>query len=296
MKLIKGFLKWLLLILIGVISGLLVYVLQEMLNVSNELISRLVILFCIAFITSVFCRLMFRKAWAVFQIILVFPAVTLALFWFDKVYPGVYQFEFTQNLSKIQDVNSIQIPTIQDASQILFMLVISLPFILFFRKKKKKIVTKSSSKSRSKPGFSEKWKIFTYRVNPVNWSIGQKTKPSKKGHSQKPVRVNNHSSSLPVHISSSRKSPTNIKTGSKEKTRIISSKRKIRLPGNLFGSTVNHDVKLSGEEEKVCPYCLEEVRKGDSRGVVVCQECGTWHHEDCWTLSGSCGIAHRNEL
>ena len=296
MKLITGFLKWLLLIIIGVIFSLTAFVLQEMLNISNELISRLIILFCIAIITSVFCRLLFKRAWVIFQIILVLPVFTLVLILFDKVYPGAYQFEFAKGLSRIQDIKNIKIPTIQDASQILFMLVISLPFILFFRKKKRRIKTKTSSKQKKEPAFSEKWKVFTYQANPVNWGIWKRTKIIKKAPSKKPVRVSSHPSTNSVHLSSNRKSPANLKTKLATTKQTGSTQKKIRMPGNLFGSKVNHDVKLSGEEEHVCPYCLEEVKKGDPRGVVVCQECGTWHHEDCWNLTGSCGVAHRNEL
>jgi len=65
---------------------------------------------------------------------------------------------------------------------------------------------------------------------------------------------------------------------------------------NLKKLRANNDVKLTGEEEHVCPYCLEEVVKNDSQGVVVCPECGTWHHQDCWNVTGACGVAHRNEL
>jgi ribosomal protein L37AE/L43A len=71
--------------------------------------------------------------------------------------------------------------------------------------------------------------------------------------------------------------------------------KKLKLPGKIFKGNLA-DVKLVGEEEHCCPYCLEEVVKGDNRGVTVCPECGTWHHQDCWSLTGSCGVAHRNEL
>jgi len=72
-------------------------------------------------------------------------------------------------------------------------------------------------------------------------------------------------------------------------------KKKIRLPG-IRAFHTNNDVKLMGEEEHVCPYCLEEVVRNDSQGVVICPECGTWHHQDCWNVTGACGVAHRNEL
>ena len=58
----------------------------------------------------------------------------------------------------------------------------------------------------------------------------------------------------------------------------------------------NNNVKLKGTEDHRCPYCLEEVHKNDSRGIVICPDCGTWHHRDCWEITGSCQIAHKHEL
>ena len=58
----------------------------------------------------------------------------------------------------------------------------------------------------------------------------------------------------------------------------------------------NKDVKLNGTEEHRCPYCLEIVHKNDPRGVVICPDCGTWHHKDCWDITGSCQVAHKHKL
>ncbi len=52
-------------------------------------------------------------------------------------------------------------------------------------------------------------------------------------------------------------------------------------------------VRLSGAEEHVCPYCLEEVVKNDRRGVKVCKVCKTWHHGDCWAITGVCQVPHQ---
>lgn len=52
-------------------------------------------------------------------------------------------------------------------------------------------------------------------------------------------------------------------------------------------------VHLSGAMEHVCPYCLEDVRKNDSRGVKICKVCGTWHHADCWAITGVCQVPHQ---
>jgi hypothetical protein len=51
-------------------------------------------------------------------------------------------------------------------------------------------------------------------------------------------------------------------------------------------------VYLSHEVEHRCPYCLEEVRRNDSRGVKICKVCKTWHHADCWAITGVCQVPH----
>jgi hypothetical protein len=51
-------------------------------------------------------------------------------------------------------------------------------------------------------------------------------------------------------------------------------------------------VYLSSEVEHRCPYCLEEVRRNDPRGIKICKVCKTWHHADCWAITGVCQVPH----
>jgi hypothetical protein len=51
-------------------------------------------------------------------------------------------------------------------------------------------------------------------------------------------------------------------------------------------------VSLGANIVDVCPYCLEEVKPNDPRGVVVCEICGTPHHADCWAITGKCEVPH----
>ena len=53
-------------------------------------------------------------------------------------------------------------------------------------------------------------------------------------------------------------------------------------------------VRLIGVEEHRCPYCLEEVQKKDPRGVKVCPICHTYHHADCWAVTGNCQVPHHH--
>lgn len=53
-------------------------------------------------------------------------------------------------------------------------------------------------------------------------------------------------------------------------------------------------VRLSEAVEQRCPYCLELVAQDDPRGVKVCPECHTWHHADCWAVTGICQVPHHH--
>ena len=52
------------------------------------------------------------------------------------------------------------------------------------------------------------------------------------------------------------------------------------------------DLKLAGEEEHRCPYCLAPVKTDDLRGIVECKICHTLHHADCWEITGVCQVPH----
>jgi ribosomal protein L37AE/L43A len=173
--------------------------------------------------------------------------------------------------------------------------------------------------------FTDWIKPITYQVNPANWNIElpkivkkqpksaavkkstkskttaarsmNKTKVSASKSVKKTAasRSGTKSKSSTVHVSAPSSKSTIKRTSLKSTTRKKPLTKKIKLPG-IRAFHTNNDVKLTGEEEHVCPYCLEEVVRNDSQGVVVCQECGTWHHQDCWDVTGACGVAHRNEL
>lgn len=51
-------------------------------------------------------------------------------------------------------------------------------------------------------------------------------------------------------------------------------------------------ITLSAQERHMCPYCLEPVTKRDPRGVKICKVCKTWHHADCWEITGVCQVPH----
>lgn len=52
--------------------------------------------------------------------------------------------------------------------------------------------------------------------------------------------------------------------------------------------------RVIGVVEDRCPYCFDVVKRNDSRGVHVCEVCGTPHHADCWAITGKCQVPHLN--
>jgi hypothetical protein len=53
-------------------------------------------------------------------------------------------------------------------------------------------------------------------------------------------------------------------------------------------------IQLAVYEEHRCPYCLEDVKRNDPRGIVECEVCHTLHHKDCWDITGACQVPHLN--
>ncbi len=53
-------------------------------------------------------------------------------------------------------------------------------------------------------------------------------------------------------------------------------------------------VTFTGAIEHRCPYCLELVEPNDPRGVRVCEICHTYHHADCWAITGMCQVPHHH--
>ena len=53
-------------------------------------------------------------------------------------------------------------------------------------------------------------------------------------------------------------------------------------------------LQLSVFEEHRCPYCLDDVKRNDPRGVKECDVCHSLHHADCWAITGMCQVPHLN--
>jgi ribosomal protein L37AE/L43A len=89
-----------------------------------------------------------------------------------------------------------------------------------------------------------------------------------------------------------------LRQGIWSRTRIPSSSiiiQQRRREASLLRPAPRKIIRLQGDEEHRCPYCLETVEDNDPRGVKICPICGTYHHADCWTITGVCQVPHQHE-
>jgi hypothetical protein len=85
----------------------------------------------------------------------------------------------------------------------------------------------------------------------------------------------------------------NRSTRRSEKVVLAHSAQPTRLKRKrLFQRKPN--LQISHFEDHRCPYCLEEVKRNDPRGVKKCKVCNAVHHADCWDITGSCQVPHLN--
>lgn len=53
-------------------------------------------------------------------------------------------------------------------------------------------------------------------------------------------------------------------------------------------------LRIAAQVEHRCPFCLEIVEPRDPRGAVECSICHSFHHADCWAVTGTCQVPHHN--
>jgi hypothetical protein len=238
----------------------------------------------------------------VFLFLIALVTEVLALLIIDYFYEDTYRLTFLSH----NFVLTMPVPG--DIAQGILLLLVTLPTLFLFRRRKKAAPVQAEPDPQPLPApqpalqtlpavrpqvsLSQRVQPVLYNINPANWQMTQDvgkqvkkvTGSAKKAVHSKSVRVNTDPG--PVKA---KQSPKAIKPAVKKTAAVkpASTTRKSR-------KAQNNDVKLMGEEEHVCPYCLEKVNKDDEK--MICPECGTWHHKECWDLTGTCGVAHRNEL
>ncbi len=89
---------------------------------------------------------------------------------------------------------------------------------------------------------------------------------------------------------------------SKSPTKKVAEKKKVVVGKKAASKTTptakrsRKKVILAAFDEHRCPYCLEDVKRNDPRGVVVCPICKAYHHKDCWDITGRCQVPHDTPL
>lgn len=223
---------------------------------TNLLLERSSILLAVGLIAGFSARLFLHKFHILWRLIFSVLAAGLALYLLDRF--------FVSNYMEI-----ISIENWKDPIWILLQAGVSgwmaiLAGIIWHKRRKIKTVAGRESN------------VFSSPTQPVLKPIEVKAKkPKIKKKTHKIIRKK----------LVSRKPDLTIKPNAKISGRSLSSRRLRRK-----------DVTLLGETEHRCPYCLELVKKNDPRGVVICPECKTWHHKDCWDITGTCQVAHRHDL
>lgn len=309
MKFVNWLIKWLLVVTTGLSAALLAIIFLSGNPVFNQFLLRLVVLLAVGFVGGLAGRVLFPKAHILLNFLTVTAANLVSILIIDLFYETPYQLVFITANFNFSEFS------VSDGSQIGIMILATLLPLLFMRHREKRTSPVETKKPEhlGKP-LANTMNTILHQIDPQNWQVFKtklKTKQRKAKPASSPIapakpktaaktkvrKPAGSASTLSISRPSDKvKSVTKIKPGNGRKpSKVKPAARKLKVPAKLLGRNVN-DVKLVGEEEHVCPYCLEEVIKGDKKGTVICPECGTWHHQDCWNLTGSCGVAHRNEL
>ncbi len=307
MKVFNAAIKWLAVLALALSAGLLVIILLSVSRDFPPFLLRILILLAVAFMGGFCSRLFFHIMPAFILVLLTLLTNLLAVLIIDHFYPSPFQFAFLSRSFTLRP------PAVGEISQAIFMLLVSLLPLLLFRRGRglppRRKLALPDWKGACE-GFTSKLNTGFVSIHPKNWGVWHKLQSLKKkspartaqrapvqvkpaARANPAVRVSGNKAVVKLAVKPASTNKATIKTT--HQTKQSKKLLKLKIPAKLLGKA-NHDVKLVGEEEHVCPYCLDVVSKNDSRGVKICPECGTWHHQDCWNLTGACGVAHRNEL
>ena len=183
-----------------------------------------------------------------------------------------------------------------DGSQFILMTLVSLLPLLAFQaciKNKSKTAKNTKAKKGTQVFFPDLFNHYLAKADPRNWKLWKKPKiitkrtPVKTAKVEKPVLVSCPSKSLQRTCSQ----PVTIRKNTADKP----AAKKLKLPAN-YSMAIRQMSNWLAKKNMSALIVWKKLSKDDSRGVTICPECGTWHHQDCWSLTGSCGVAHRNEL
>lgn len=285
---LQAFLILLLAIAVGAGAGYLITYYLSPSSQVGQLFTRITVLFCIGLGVGVVCRFAIPARLVILKILFCLLGSISSLLILDAFFSTSYS--FLANTSPFSGWAA------GEYTQTGLLLAVSL-FITLIGKKKAVITTvKPSSKASStashpfnqlSSGLKRNFQQWKTKISSLNLKPAVKKIPPRNSSLQKSAAVKTSQKTNPPTV----KVKLPAKTATVKKTTV----KKVKSPAR---ATRKHakNVKLVGTEEHRCPYCLEEVKKNDPRGVVICPDCGTWHHKDCWDVTGSCQIAHKHAL
>ena len=275
---LQAFLIFLLILSVGIGSGyLILYYLAPQTQI-GQLVARVLVLLVASIGIGLVCRFTIPARMWYLKIIFGIVGSLLSILSLDWFFTTPYALLH----DRILTINSW---SVSEYTQIACLLLSTIFIALISKKKsvtvqrelskpelKKAISKKKSASSPSKVVAQKKTKLPAISLNSTMKKKAIKKTTTQKKSTSRPVIRN---AAPAVKVKASSKSSLNKKRTTRNK---------------------NNDVKLKGTEDHRCPYCLEKVYKNDPRGIVICPDCGTWHHRDCWEITGSCQIAHKHEL
>jgi hypothetical protein len=261
-KLVLSFVLILLVALLTFLAGLGLLLYFQQHQLTNPIIERSLIILTIGLVAGFTTRIFLRKWHFIWRILIPFFVIGLGIFVLDVVFPKNYELVF---IARTPWSEPIGIDLIQIGLGYVMGL---LALLIGKRSKPKQLIIRSRTRFKTKPKTRSKLPVKSTQ-KPILFK-------TKRIERKKKI------------VKRITKKPATAWSSSLQKTaRLVTSK-----PHRLR----RKDVKLLGETEHRCPYCLELVKKNDARGVVICPECKTWHHKDCWDVTGSCQVAHRHDL
>ncbi len=280
---LQAVLIFLLILSVGFGSGYLILYYLAPQTAIGQLGTRVLILVVVGIGTGLVCRLAVPKRLWFLKSFFGVSGSLLSIAILDWFFPGSFVLLEKQSFPAVDW-------SAAEYTQIACLLVIALLIALLGKKRtavpqpevqrvepKKAVQKAAPSRSASKLSVKSKTKLPAVKLNTTAKKTTAKKNSSKKTVSKPTVKK----TTTAVKVKAAKKSTT-----TRKKTTAAKTKKRSK----------NNNVTLTGTEEHRCPYCLEIVNKNDPRGVVVCPDCGTWHHKDCWDITGSCQVAHKHKL
>ena len=279
----QAILVFLLVLTIGVGSGYLVLFYLVPTSQISDLLIRVMILVVIGITVGLVIRFAFGGRFLFLKLLYGMIGSLLSVAIIDYFFPSTYRL--------IEKELLFHTPTIGEYTQMGSLLVLTL-FTGLVGKKKKKKTPAAQPVRKPTITLADRYHVMIAPITNTfdKWHTSLSSLSIKTIKQDPPVvkKRSSQSKSSTTHIS---KPQSTVKVKTKKETASVKKKPPVRRVRKK-----DENVKLVGSEDHRCPYCLEEVFKNDPRGIVICPDCGTWHHRDCWEITGSCQIAHKHEL